>query len=1372
MIKWHAITLVGILAAWSVSLVAEAADWWNPQWRMRTTVNRTTPYRDDAPRVVEAAIDFPLLLERAGIAGQFDPGSVRVVRRDSEGRTQVVPFAYRNESVAWEDRRQSFLSWIARPEVGKLGPYEVYFDTEDRGIEPAEYDQRSLPLANLLANAGFEDIANGVPAEWTCAPSELIRAGEFSHTSNDRSLKIVVDQDTPNGSGREMTISQKVDVRKYAGQAVVFECDLLAERAPYGAPVSIELEQFRDDGSRILEYAVQSRWLTLELAEGQLVRLSQRGRFSHEAATVNVRIRVRCYVRDADTGRTIDGPESWFTVWLDRIVLRPGERWPWPAATCGGFVQGALDDALINRGFEFTGLRRVAFNGASEGTLTAGKYNPNPRSVHWGLEAGTLEFWCRPTWNTDDGTEHIFYQGTAYGHRLQSQLRKLGGDGDNQLEFTIADAGGTRRTVRGRAAFEAGRWHHVAATWDFPKAQLRLFVDGQPVAGPGPGGEPWPSSLIPNGTAKHSGIGIGEKDRRSMPMQAFIGGDKQCRAQGAADAVLDEFRISDVARYSGRFVPQREEFQLDHHTRALFHFENEPHGIHDSDDRFVRGHLACELPPFEQHAPLDTLVDGEVVCRMLSVKPYPADGLFESSRAESRLVVTRPLDSPPDLRSIDYRHAQVERVVSGTNDEFVVDVGGDFEPFMASVTFQHAEDSDAGTTLLPRWRANENVVPFSVGAIAETLATGADSDSQKAFEVFRYALATTNYYDAHYCETLPIRHRRRVSYTLIKALNIYPFDQCGPLNCTLRKLFLAAGVSSNDASGTHHQFQQAYYDGDYRLFDLSPRIYWLKRDNTTVASRRDFEEDLYLKLRQGSSVTSALRGRASRARFSSAERPHSMEFPLCPGERASICWHNEGRWFELTEDRRPIPLAKVPPYFGNGAILFEPTDIGNAVALENAVVDSSGEKGAVVLAKDPAKPASFTYRARCPYIFSDATVSGSYRASKADSITLSLSFDQGKTWTNVWRNGQRDGQIALSLRDRVSARYAYWMKIDFAAASAATVTDLKVRTTFVVSPLSLPGRMSLGKNRIRFVGGPVTSPIRTICRWVERHRSELDVSLNSISYHMNGDEAHRNLFVVAPDGRLPVRVTFRGSRVRGEVSLQGLPKGWSASPETESLDASESGRPSNVEFLVRAREAKEGAIHAFEVLVRQQDHTRRIPVQVLIADAPLVSEAERTSERSGDVRQLTESELSGAGGVQFAGEGQLGFELDVPRDGSDALWLRARWESDDSRSMWLALDGKTVRRFSATAMIGFTDWTNPRYAHTKMFAHFGEQYAHWSWYRLPDVQLPSGKHKLTLGADNGACFDAILLLPQTAEMDRASMNVLQNWNYAPWYNPL
>ncbi|MCK4299483.1 MAG: LamG domain-containing protein, partial [Planctomycetes bacterium] len=405
------------------------------------------------------------------------------------------------------------------------------------------------------------------------------------------------------------------------------------------------------------------------------------------------------------------------------------ERWPWPAASNGGFVEGALKRAPLNRGFEFTGQRRLAFNGASEGTRTVDTYNPDPRSVHWGLEAGTLEFWCRPSWDAGDGLQHVFFQGTAYGHRLQSRLRKLDGEGGSQLEFRVADADGEARTIRGPAPMRAGKWHHLAATWDFPAAHLQLFVDGKLVAAEGPGEAPWASSLAALDEARDKGIGITPEDRRSLPMQAFIGGDPGCREERSAEAVLDEFRISDAVRYSGPFTPVEEEFEVDEHTRALFHFENERHGVHDSDDRFVRGYLACELHPQEETAVLEVLGDGAVQRRDVLVKPHASAELFQANRAENRMKVTRPFEELPDPRFVEYRERQVERVVTGEDDGFQLTVEGDFEPLMRSVTFELGDQATGAGSPLPRWRANENVVPFSVEGLAATLGAGARDDA-------------------------------------------------------------------------------------------------------------------------------------------------------------------------------------------------------------------------------------------------------------------------------------------------------------------------------------------------------------------------------------------------------------------------------------------------------------------------------------------------------------------------------------------------------------------------------------------------------------------------------------------------------------------
>jgi len=656
--------VVAILSVYPTATnAAERADWWNPKWRLRTTVCQAAPCRSDAPRPVEVAIDFPLLLKEAGVSGEFDPASLRVVERSGEGAVREVPFARRTEPDVENGGQQTYLTWIAHSQIGRVGEFDVYFDTKDRGIKAPRYDSDSLPPENLLANPGFEEQAEGLPAGWKAEPKALLSLDKFARTTGRRSLKVVVDKKTPESAGREFVLSQQVDVGKYAGGEVLFECDLLAERAAYGVPVSIELQQFRADGSRIPECAIQPRWLTLELARGQLVQFRRRGRLSHEAAAMNLSIRMRCYASDADTRKRVTGPESHFTVWLDRVVVRPAERLPWPAESWGGFVEGALAKAPLNRGFEFTGLRRLAFNGASEGTLTTGRFNPDPKSVHWGLASGTLEFWCRPAWNADDGREHVFFDSKAYGHRLQCRLAKGDTGGKNRLEFTIADAGCTRRTVGAFAPLQAGKWHHVAATWDFPKSHLQLFVDGKRVASEGPGTEPWPSSLVATGGKKKTpGIGISQNDTRSMPMQAFLGGNTACSEQTSAEAVIDEFRISDVARYAADFKPEHDELAVDEHTRVLFHFENERHGVHDSDDRFVRGHLACELARRQEEAPLEVLGDGgRIERRMVSVEPRASRELFEKNRVENRLTVTRPFRKLPDPRFVECRNRQVER---------------------------------------------------------------------------------------------------------------------------------------------------------------------------------------------------------------------------------------------------------------------------------------------------------------------------------------------------------------------------------------------------------------------------------------------------------------------------------------------------------------------------------------------------------------------------------------------------------------------------------------------------------------------------------------------------------------------------------------
>jgi hypothetical protein len=233
------------------------------------------------------------------------------------------------------------------------------------------------------------------------------------------------------------------------------------------------------------------------------------------------------------------------------------------------------------------------------------------------------------------------------------------------------------------------------------------------------------------------------------------------------------------------------------------------------------------------------------------------------------------------------------------------------------------------------------------------------------------------------------------------------------------------------------------------------------------------------------------------------------------------------------------------------------------------------------------------------------------------------------------------------------------------------------------------------------------------------------------------------------------------------MMLDSLPDKWTSEPVKNLVKLSSPDETTVAKFTLQPSKTSAGAIQTFNVKLLESKAQRIIPAQVLVAEAGLVREAEQANQTKGQVSPKNLSEASGARVMVFNGAGKLSFDVISPGTGTYAMWLRARWEPQSSTHMTLTLDEGKTRDLRAAAMIGFTDWTDPHRAHTKMFAHYGEQYSHWSWYRIPDIHLTEGKHRLLLGAEAGANFDAILLLPQNPVIDRAAMNLFQNWNYSP-----
>ncbi len=118
-------------------------------------MERPAPYGNELARPVEVAVDFTRLLEKAGLPGKFAPGSVRVVERDPSGKPRNCPafsaLQFDPERGTW----QGYVAWIARPRAGSAGTADIYFDVEERGIKPPDYDPGAAPCGEPPGQPGF-----------------------------------------------------------------------------------------------------------------------------------------------------------------------------------------------------------------------------------------------------------------------------------------------------------------------------------------------------------------------------------------------------------------------------------------------------------------------------------------------------------------------------------------------------------------------------------------------------------------------------------------------------------------------------------------------------------------------------------------------------------------------------------------------------------------------------------------------------------------------------------------------------------------------------------------------------------------------------------------------------------------------------------------------------------------------------------------------------------------------------------------------------------------------------------------------------------------------------------------------------------------
>lgn len=197
-------------------------------------------------------------------------------------------------------------------------------------------------------------------------------------------------------------------------------------------------------------------------------------------------------------------------------------------------------------------------------SYTTDDYVTLPNNVLDGVTGDfTIEAWVY--WNGPTGTQWHRIFDFGGGTSKYMYLTPAGRDpvtNTNRLLFAISEFGNCcEQRILAPAELTPNAWHHIAVTLDNTNNIGTLYLDG---------------------------VAVGTNNSMSYDVNTILPTTQNWigRSQFAGDPFfegrIDEFRISNIVRYTSGFTPQRTQFSTDANTVALYHF-NEGSGQTSAD---------------------------------------------------------------------------------------------------------------------------------------------------------------------------------------------------------------------------------------------------------------------------------------------------------------------------------------------------------------------------------------------------------------------------------------------------------------------------------------------------------------------------------------------------------------------------------------------------------------------------------------------------------------------------------------------------------------------------------------------------------------------------------------------------------------------
>ena len=891
----------------------------------------------------------------------------------------------------------------------------------------------------------FIDALND-PQKWQCGTEKgkkLIPEPKLSVTRNENGLLFKSD------CFGTCVARYTVDVpQKLAGKPVLLELTLQSKsKMVWSNPIRVI--QYDKNGKVLPVSVTDPRWISHMRPPETVTRYSEPGIIHSQAAKLAFELKLHAIPTDRDNyGMPLkDKTANLPRLLLTELAMREAFELPFPRYRDGYFgsgVSGKDGDASL----KLDGKSLFFYATTGQGTWAESHQVRKIEESYYPFGDGTIECCFKPEVWKDDCV--LISSANVLNRTASRYLPKRGelfsisyNDRKKSISLFIKDNADKVFRKNVKTDIPTGKWTHIAAQWS-KKGGVQLFVNGK--------------KIIDNKTFSYTELDTGMDYPVSVLAHQLTIGNKVNVSRGSGTGAafdqnftgeVDLLRVSSKARYSGNFVPEKN-FTVDDDTRALFNFDRTFDGTTAGEMQFISG------------STLDwTGRRSRKITYNGKAAQYIPEKIADDSHHDKVLCRLNYPVVPKgnDFKNSYIRHSKSLNIKPGT--EFSVECPEDVR--MDSIEYTNLSAKTLGHPIIV---GEKEIDPRSFGDIADGLDLAGTPHRERAYRIFNFVLGASDYFMNHQIDFNAFSKKPvSAEYLALVMLNGYCGFECGPLNNLAAMLFSCSGlIPAVQTAGFGHSFEQCFYDGGSRLYDLSAQKFFPSFDNESAASLAESEREPGTHVRTGGSpdhfIRLSLRGH-------NVNNPGFMDkvgVAVKNGETFRIFFSNDGTYNDLQSSRvfeskkvldaekyndvlgikTRNPIYRIPrvfPHFANAFLLFNGKPAKHKSAFSNI------------------KNNSFCYDVNSSYPIVGAEYSAKLENGKYAEIELSV--DGGKTFSKL----KSDADSKYKLAYEVMARHTLKLKIN---APISAVSQFKASTKMMVNPRVLTGKLKKGTNKLTF----------------------------------------------------------------------------------------------------------------------------------------------------------------------------------------------------------------------------------------------------------------------------------------------------------------